>query len=81
MMFCWHGLFFFVFVFFTANVEDELNTTEPGEDKGKDFINHDLLISAARIQRIRFPTYVPPNCKDDMVRKWQAIATAYYLIY
>ena len=46
--------------------EDEEESAEAGEQEKAEG-QLDLRITAQRIHRSRFPTYVPPNVKDDMV--------------
>ena len=48
--------------------EDEEESAEAGEQEKVEG-QLDLRITAQRIHRSRFPTYVPPNVKDDMVSK------------
>ena len=47
---------------------EQVNTTKVGEEQRPE-TGLELRITAPRIQRTRFPTYVPPNVKDDMVSR------------
>lgn len=47
-------------------VGDDDDDEDMKDDKEKDLVLTHLGITANRIQRMRFPTYVPPNVKDDM---------------
>ena len=49
--------------YFSAEQEEKIE-----EDNKQGIIPVDLELTADKIKQHTFPTYVPPNVKDDMVR-------------